>query len=68
MDGEFIRDVEPGEIVTITEKGITSDIEMAREQVKQQLEEGLLEEQFIEIEVADVPKGNQLDMFQIEMN
>lgn len=39
-----------------------SDIEMAREQVKQQLEEGLLEEQFIEIEVADVPKGNQLDM------
>jgi ATP-dependent HslUV protease ATP-binding subunit HslU len=39
-----------------------SDVEMAREQVKQQLEEGLLEEQFIEIEVADVPKGNQLDM------
>lgn len=39
-----------------------SDIEMAREQVKQQLEQGLLEEQFIEIEVADVPKGNQLDM------
>jgi len=29
VDGEFIRDVEPGEIVTITEKGITSDIEMA---------------------------------------
>ncbi|TDP57485.1 ATP-dependent protease ATPase subunit HslU [Aminicella lysinilytica] len=39
-----------------------SDIEMAREQVKQQLEQGLLEEQFIEIEVADAPKGNQLDM------
>ncbi|MEG0923998.1 MAG: ATP-dependent protease ATPase subunit HslU [Anaerovoracaceae bacterium] len=39
-----------------------SDVEMAREQVRQQLREGLLEEQFIEIEVADVPKGNQLDM------
>ncbi|WP_303857135.1 ATP-dependent protease ATPase subunit HslU [Aminicella lysinilytica] len=44
------------------EAGSASDIEMAREQVKQQLEQGLLEEQFIEIEVADVPKGNQLDM------
>ncbi|MBR2558991.1 MAG: ATP-dependent protease ATPase subunit HslU [Clostridia bacterium] len=40
----------------------TSDIEMAREQVRQQLREGLLEEQFIEISVKDVPKGNQLDM------
>ncbi len=40
----------------------SSDVEMAREQVRQQLRDGLLEEQFIEIEVADVPKGNQLDM------
>lgn len=39
-----------------------SDIELAREQVRQQLREGLLEEQYIEIEVSDVPKGNQLDM------
>jgi len=39
-----------------------SDLEMAREQVRQQLHEGLLEEQFIDIEVTDVPKGNQLDM------
>ncbi len=39
-----------------------SDIEMAREQVRQQLRQGLLEEQFIEIEVTDAPKGNQLDM------
>lgn len=39
-----------------------SDIEMAREQVRQQLKQGLLEEQFIEIEVEDAPKGNQLDM------
>lgn len=42
-----------------SEKG---DIELAREQVRQQLKEGLLEEQFIEIEVNDAPKGNQLDM------
>ena len=35
---------------------------MAREQVRQQLRQGLLEEQFIEIEVADTPKSNQLDM------
>ena len=40
----------------------SSDIEMAREQVRQQLREGLLEEQFIEIEVEDAPRGNQLDM------
>ncbi|MCR4712034.1 MAG: ATP-dependent protease ATPase subunit HslU [Clostridia bacterium] len=39
-----------------------SDVEMAREQVRQQLKQGLLEEQFIEIEVTDAPKGNQLDM------
>lgn len=38
------------------------DIEMAREQVRQQLKDGLLEEQLIEIEVIDNPKGNQLDM------
>lgn len=39
-----------------------TDVEMAREQVRQQLRDGLLEEQFIEIEVLDTPKGNQLDM------
>ena len=40
----------------------TTEVEMAREQVRQQLRAGLLEEQFIEIEVVDQPKGNQLDM------
>ena len=40
------------------EMGVT----MAREQVRQQLRDGLLEDQFIEIDVNDVPKGNQLDM------
>ncbi len=43
-------------------KTASGDIEMAREQVRQQLRDGLLEEQFVEIEVTDVPKGNQLDM------
>ena len=38
------------------------DVELAREQVRQQLREGLLEEQYIEIQVTDTPKTNQLDM------
>ena len=38
------------------------DTEMAREQVRDQLRQGLLEEQYIEIEVTAQPKGNQLDM------
>lgn len=38
------------------------DTEMAREQVRKQLRDGLLEEQFVEIEIKDVPKTNQLDM------
>ncbi|MGN1414779.1 MAG: ATP-dependent protease ATPase subunit HslU [Anaerovoracaceae bacterium] len=38
------------------------DVEMAREQVRTQLRQGLLEEQYIEIEVVAAPKGNQLDM------
>ena len=38
-----------------------SEIQMAREQVRKQLREGLLEDQIIEIEVDDVPKTNQLD-------
>lgn len=38
------------------------DTELAREQVRQQLREGLLEEQYIEIQVTDAPKTNNLDM------
>ncbi|HKK95563.1 MAG TPA: ATP-dependent protease ATPase subunit HslU [Anaerovoracaceae bacterium] len=45
-----------------------SDLEMAREQVRKQLKEGLLEDQFIEIEVDDNPKSNQLDMNNEGMN
>ena len=43
-------------------KNIESGVSMARDQVRQQLRDGLLEEQFVEIEVDDTPKGNQLDM------
>ena len=35
---------------------------LAREQVRQHLREGLLEEQYIEIQVTDAPKTNALDM------
>lgn len=39
------------------------DVELAREQVRQQLRQGLLEEQFIEIDVTESQKGmNQLDL------
>lgn len=38
------------------------DIHMTRAQVRQQLKDGLLEDQIIDIQVEDSPKGNQLDM------
>ncbi|MBQ6623404.1 MAG: ATP-dependent protease ATPase subunit HslU [Mogibacterium sp.] len=38
-----------------------SEVQMAREQVRKKLREGLLEDQIIEIEVDDVPKTNQMD-------
>ena len=40
----------------------TQSLELAREQVRQQLRDGLLEEQFIEIQVTEAPKGNTLDL------
>lgn len=45
-----------------------TEIELAREQVRQQLRDGLLEEQFIEIDVLEAPKGNQLDLGNEEMS
>ena len=38
-----------------------SDIKMARDQVREQLRAGKLDETIVEIEVDDVPKTNQLD-------
>jgi len=39
-----------------------SEVELTREQVRQQLKDGLLDDQYIEIEVSDAPKQNQLDV------
>ena len=44
------------------EQEATTDVAMAREQVRHQLRQGLLEDQYVDIEVIDTPKGNQLDM------
>lgn len=38
------------------------DVGLAREQVRQQLKEGLLEEQYIEIQLTEQPKQNNLDV------
>lgn len=45
-----------------------SEVELAREQVRQQLKDGLLEEQFIEIDVMESPKGNHLDLGNEDMS
>lgn len=47
---------------TKEDPGDKMDVELAREQVRQQLRDGLLEEQFIEIQIKEAPKGNNLDM------
>ena len=44
------------------------EVELAREQVRQQLKDGLLEDQFIEIDVVDNPVGNQLDVGNEDMS
>ncbi|MCF0150768.1 MAG: ATP-dependent protease ATPase subunit HslU [Firmicutes bacterium] len=38
------------------------DVKLAREQVRQQLRDGLLEEQYIEIDVVEAPKDNSIDI------
>jgi len=39
-----------------------TETDLAREQVRQQLRDGLLEEQYIEIQVTEQPKSNTLDV------
>ncbi|MCL2493201.1 MAG: ATP-dependent protease ATPase subunit HslU [Clostridiales bacterium] len=39
-----------------------SEVELTREQVRQQLKDGLLDDQYIEVDVNDAPKQNQLDV------
>ena len=48
----------------IEEKPEDSQTELAREQVRQQLKDGLLEEQYIEIDVEEAPRENNLDVSQ----
>jgi ATP-dependent HslUV protease ATP-binding subunit HslU len=40
----------------------SDDVTLAREQVRQQLRDGLLEEQYIEIDVVEQPKENTIDV------
>lgn len=40
----------------------SSDVKMARDQVRDQLRKGLLEDQFIEVQVEEAPRSNELDM------
>jgi len=49
---------------TIEEKPEDSQVELAREQVRQQLKDGLLEDQYIDIEVVEQPRENNLDVTQ----
>lgn len=44
------------------EQDASEDTGLAREQVRQQLRDGLLEEQYIEIQVTEAPKQNNLDV------
>lgn len=44
------------------EENNTEDVALAREQVRNQLRAGMLEEQMVEITVTSAPKGNELDM------
>ena len=44
------------------EEDASDDTGLAREQVRQQLRDGLLEEQYIEIQVTEAPKQNNLDV------
>lgn len=62
MGGNFNQPTGEKKDVKDTPEDI-SDIELARDQVRQQLKDGLLEDQYIEIEVVDANKGmNNLDM------
>ena len=63
MGGRTATYSQSTEVVT-QDQAQASDVELAREQVRQQLRAGLLEEQYIEIEVAEAPKTDNLDISQ----
>lgn len=62
LNGRYPLPVGPTPKAPEEEEKPASDVEMARDQVRAQLHQGLLEDQYIEIELLDTPKGNQLDM------
>ena len=59
---EFTEEAIDEDVYKRQEEEKTEPDMLAREQVRQQLREGLLEEQYIEIQVTDAPKTNMLDM------
>ncbi len=61
-NGGYTSQKEEYEASLKKEEEKTEDVLMARDQVRAQLRDGLLEDQLIEITVEDTPKGNQLDM------
>lgn len=50
------------EVIESREERESDEVTLAREQVRQQLRDGLLEDQYIEIDVVDTPKDNTLDI------
>ena len=66
--GGGFQQSQPSHGKTEEPEGDKGDIELAREQVRQQLRDGLLEEQFIEVDIEETPKGNQLDMGNEDMS
>lgn len=68
LGGNYQNNQTAGQAKSEEPEGERGELELAREQVRQQLRDGLLEEQYIEIEIAEAPKGNQLDMGNEEMS
>ncbi|MDR3242925.1 MAG: ATP-dependent protease ATPase subunit HslU [Clostridiales Family XIII bacterium] len=62
LGGGFQQQTQQQQTPEKKEEAQGPEVELAREQVRQQLKDGLLEDQFIEIEVKEGSKGNQLDM------
>jgi len=56
------REPEPPASASEKDTRTDSEVELTREQVRQQLKEGFLDEQYIEIDVTEAPKQNQLDI------
>jgi ATP-dependent HslUV protease ATP-binding subunit HslU len=67
MGGQPKQQQKPEEPTQSDERS-ESEIVLSRDQVRQQLRDGMLDDQYIEIEVKDNPQQNQLDMGNEGMN